>query len=107
MVAAYFNGPPNPISGLRPLIEIVMQPNMRSKRLRDGSTAYYWRPPRRVQREGLPIHFEPLGTNFVVAVKRALKLNALYGAFPAKKSRKSRKSKVGCAVLPFTARLTF
>jgi hypothetical protein len=31
---------------------------MGSKQFRDGQIAYFWRPPRRVEREELPIHFE-------------------------------------------------
>jgi hypothetical protein len=69
---------------------------MRLKRLRDGRTAYYWRPPRRAEREGLPVHFEALGTNFVEAVERAIKLNTLYMSFP----KTAKKSRRGCAVLP-------
>ena len=96
-MAAFLLGPRNPITGLRAPIPVVMQPNMRSKRLQSGQTSYYWRPPRRVEREGLPIHFEPRGTNFAEAVQRVIKLNAIYASFP--KTR--RKSKRGCAVLPF------
>jgi hypothetical protein len=92
MVAAYFNGPPNPISGLCPLIEIVVQPNMTSSRLRDGSTAYYWRAPRSVERLGLPLHSQPLGSNFVEAVLVAIKLNRLYAE--CKKARKPNKIRV-------------
>jgi hypothetical protein len=80
---------PWPGSGYRPLIEITTQPNMRRKRLRNGQTAYYWRPPRKVNRQGLPIFAEPLGTDFVEAGKRALKLNALCDAFPAESQSKS------------------
>jgi hypothetical protein len=98
MVAPYFNGPPNKISRLGPLIPVAIQPGMRTRRLANGQVAYYWDPPRRAKREGLPIHGEPLGTNFVEAVRRALRLNALCQSFPAKLSK---KSKTISALTPF------
>jgi hypothetical protein len=84
-------------SGYRPLVEIKKQPNMRSKWLSSGEVAYYWEPPWNAKREGIPVFCEPLGTNFVEAVRRATKLNALCGAFPKSK----RKSMAIPAVLPF------
>jgi hypothetical protein len=60
---------------------------MRTKRLRNGDVAYYWAPPRRVERENLPLHAEPLGTDYAAAARRAMMLNAQCYSFRKRKKR--------------------
>jgi hypothetical protein len=85
-MAAFLLGKQNPISKLYALIEVTMQPNMTSRKLRSGQTAYYWRQPRGAKTHRLPLHAEPLGVDFVEAVIRARKLNAIYA--DCKKAKK-------------------
>ncbi len=80
--AVYILGDPWPKTGYRPLIEVVRQPNMTSRRCRrTGQVTYYWRMPNSARRRGFPLHAEPLGGNFVEAVQRAIKLNRIYEDF--------------------------
>ena len=46
------------------------------KRLRNGSTAYYWRPKATDTKEGFNLPGEPLGTDYASARERANMLNA-------------------------------
>jgi hypothetical protein len=77
--------------GYRPLVEVKMQRNMCSRRLKNGATSYYWRMPESAKRRGLPVHAEALGFDFVAAVRRATQLNELYGSF-----EKPNKIKAHC-----------
>ncbi len=86
-MAAFLLGPSNPVSKLRPLIPV--RSNMTARDLRNGTRAYYWRAPRSVERLGLPLHSQPLGSNFVEAVQTAIKLNRLYAE--CKRAKKSKE----------------
>lgn len=88
-MAAFLLGKQNPISKLYALIEVTTQPNMTSRKLRSGHTAYYWRLSRSAKTRGLPLYAEPLGQDFVEAVARAIRLNAIY--VDCKKAKKIRR----------------
>jgi hypothetical protein len=65
---------------------------MRTKKLGSGETAYYWQAPERVKRLGIPMHAEPLGTDFEAAVTRAAMLNRLVQSYVLKRTKKRKKS---------------
>jgi hypothetical protein len=71
----------------------IRVPNMRTKKLRSGKTAYYWQAPERVKRLGIPMHAEALGTDFDAAVTRAIMLNRLVRSFAQKSAKKRKKSR--------------
>jgi hypothetical protein len=45
--------------------------------------------PKSAKRRGLPLHAEPLDSNFVEAVQRAMKLNRIYADFKKSKEFKA------------------
>jgi hypothetical protein len=47
---------------------------MVGKKVRDA-VAYYWRPPGRDIAKGCPVHPEPLGADYAIAIERAALLN--------------------------------
>ncbi|MBS0233788.1 MAG: hypothetical protein JSR99_09905 [Proteobacteria bacterium] len=87
-------GPLNPISGLRPILELGPAParpvdrvpsrqeqrgprHMERRILKSGEPAYYWKVPTRDRDNGCAIPAEPLGTDFESASRRADELNEL------------------------------
>lgn len=85
-------GPVNPVSGLRPLIDLsdlALPANapighaaewprhLETRRRKSGELAYYWKVPTRDRDKGCFIPAEPLGTDFECARQRADDLNGL------------------------------
>ena len=68
---------------------------MRAKRLSTGNVAYFWEPQTRDKQRGCPVHSEPLGEDYAVAIERSKLLNEHLDSWRSGTSGKERKAERG------------